>query len=57
MNTCSRVETTGKPGHIHISQQTADLLKSAGKEGWCIPRKDKVMVSLERKGLWVYHVN
>ncbi|CAB9507971.1 Receptor-type guanylate cyclase gcy [Seminavis robusta] len=43
MNTCSRIETTGRTGHIHISQQTADLLKAAGKGGWYVPRKDKVM--------------
>ena len=42
MNTCSRIETTGKTGSIHISQQTADLLKAVGKESWYIPRKDKV---------------
>lgn len=43
MNTCSRIETTGKTGSIHISQQTADLLKASGKENWYVPRKDKVM--------------
>jgi class 3 adenylate cyclase len=42
MNTASRIETTGRTGRIHISQQTADLLKAAGKESWYIPRKDKV---------------
>lgn len=42
MNTCARVETTGCPGRIHISQQTADLLKSAGKESWYQKRPEKV---------------
>ena len=42
VNTCARVETTGYPGRIHISQQTADLLKSAGKESWYEKRQEKV---------------
>ena len=42
MNTAARMESTGKPGHVQISQETADLLISAGKENWVRPRDDRV---------------
>ena len=37
------MESTGRPGHIQISQATADLLKGRGKGHWFTPRSDKVM--------------
>ena len=43
MNVCSRIETTGKPNKIHISQETANCLKEAGKEHWFTLREDKVV--------------
>ena len=27
---------------IHISEETANLIKAAGKEHWIVPREDKV---------------
>lgn len=42
MNTASRMESTGLPNHIQISQDTADLLKTFGKEDWFVPRQDRV---------------
>ncbi|CAB9526092.1 Receptor-type guanylate cyclase gcy [Seminavis robusta] len=42
MNTCARVETLGEKNKIHISQETADLLIAAGKNGWISPREDKI---------------
>jgi len=43
MNTAARIESTGIAGHIHVSQETADLLIAAGKREWLIKREDKVM--------------
>jgi len=34
MNTASRMESTGVPGRIHVSKETAELLRTAGKEAW-----------------------
>ena len=42
MNTTSRLETTGKPDKIHVSQETAAYLIAAGKEHWLTLREDKV---------------
>ncbi|MGK3760746.1 MAG: hypothetical protein ACI8RD_013064 [Bacillariaceae sp.] len=42
MNTASRMESTGVPNRIQLSQSTADLLIEAGKEHWMIKREDKV---------------
>jgi hypothetical protein len=43
------MESTGFPDCIQISQDTADLLISAGKMGWIKPRAD--MVNAKGKGL------
>lgn len=43
MNTASRMESTGLPNRIQVSQETADLLESAGKGGWLTQREDKVI--------------
>jgi hypothetical protein len=37
------VETTGIPDKIHLSEQTAQLLKDAGKANWIYPRGDTVV--------------
>ena len=42
MNTTARIESTGKKNRIHISKETADLLKEAGKSHWVSLREDKV---------------
>ena len=42
MNTASRMESTGIPGKVQISQETSDLLLEAGKTKWIYPREDKV---------------
>lgn len=36
------MESTGKRGMIQLSQETADLLKEAGKEHWLVAREDLV---------------
>jgi 3'5'-cyclic nucleotide phosphodiesterase/Adenylate and Guanylate cyclase catalytic domain len=48
MNMASRIETSGVPGKIHLSNETASLLKQAGKAHWVVPRSQTV--SLKGKG-------
>jgi class 3 adenylate cyclase len=49
VNVASRMESTGQPDKVHISQETADLLIKAGKESWVTQRGDSVLV--KGKGL------
>ena len=42
VNTASRIETTGEPNRIHLSEQTAELIKTSGREHWVELRKDRV---------------
>ena len=42
MNTCSRVESTGKINKIHLSEASANLIRGAGKGHWVTERSDKV---------------
>ena len=51
MNTASRMESTGKPNMIQISQDTAELLKAAGKASWITPREE--MVQVKGKGMMI----
>mmetsp|Transcript_5375 Transcript_5375/g.13548 ORF Transcript_5375/g.13548 Transcript_5375/m.13548 type:complete len:966 (+) Transcript_5375:122-3019(+) len=43
MNTASRMESTGTPNMIQISQDTADLIVAAGKTSWVSPREGKIV--------------
>lgn len=38
------MESTGLPGRIHVSKDTADELTSKGKSRWLTQREDKVQV-------------
>lgn len=42
MNQASRMESTGVPGHIHVSQETAEELIARGKRHWVQKRHDSV---------------
>lgn len=42
VNTAARMESTGERGRIQLSEETANLLKKAGKGHWIEPREDKV---------------
>jgi hypothetical protein len=42
INTASRMESTGIPNQIQISDETAKLLIDGGYESWLFPRKDLV---------------
>ncbi|CAB9505205.1 Receptor-type guanylate cyclase gcy [Seminavis robusta] len=42
MNTASRLESTGCPGRIHISRDTAEILVASGKDKWVTQRDDEV---------------
>ncbi|CAB9521492.1 Receptor-type guanylate cyclase gcy [Seminavis robusta] len=42
VNTAARMESNGQKGRIQISQQTADLLREAGKGDWARPRKGQI---------------
>ena len=44
MNSASRMETTGKPGRIHVSPQSAEILRQAGKGSWLEPRDVQIFV-------------
>jgi class 3 adenylate cyclase len=49
INTAARIETSGVGGSIHLSQDTAELLISAGRSKWLIPRRD--LVTAKGKGV------
>lgn len=42
VNTAARMESHGKRDAIHVSEETANLLKEAGKEDWLLERTDKI---------------
>lgn len=42
MNMASRMESTGLPGKIQVSDCTAELLRSLGKASWLTPREGTV---------------
>lgn len=43
VNVAARMESNGEKNRIHISKETADLLKSVGKAHWFTPREDKIV--------------
>ena len=43
MNTTARIESTGARGCIHLSSETAQLLKQAGKHSWLKKRDDCIV--------------
>lgn len=43
MNTAARIESTGQKNRVHVSKETAEILKQAGKTAWLTPREDKVI--------------
>lgn len=43
VNTTARIESTGLPDQIHISEQTAQELTKREKSDWFIQREDKVV--------------
>ena len=43
MNLASRMESTGVPGRIQISSDTAKLLMDEGKESWITPRDEMIV--------------
>jgi class 3 adenylate cyclase len=48
MHTAARMETNGLREKIHISQDTADLLITAGKTDWITQREDGTFVVIRR---------
>ena len=42
VNTAARIESSGRRNRVHISSDTAELLKEAGREGWLKKRQDVV---------------
>merc|ERR1711988_30658 len=56
VNTAARMESTGVRNRVHISEETAKLIKDAGKVHWLTPREE--MVEAKGKGklstYWVF---
>lgn len=46
VNTASRMESNSLPGRIHVSAETAELLRAANKGTWVTPREG----GIEAKG-------
>jgi class 3 adenylate cyclase len=43
VNTASRMESSSSRNAIHVSEATATLLQSAGKQSWLIKREEKIV--------------
>jgi class 3 adenylate cyclase len=55
VNTCSRIESSGKKSCIHISEETASLLIKAGKSSWIQARDDAVFTTEKGTFRSLYH--
>ena len=55
MDNAFKMEETGLPGRIHISQATADLLRVAGHTDWANPSEQKIILKgkTETKSYWL----
>ena len=55
MNTASRMESTGIPGKIHVSLETADALIASGRSKWVTEREDAIFAKGkgELKTFWL----
>ncbi|CAB9524809.1 Receptor-type guanylate cyclase gcy [Seminavis robusta] len=49
VNIAARMESSGKPGRIHLSKETADLIEASGHENWLEKRRD--LVNIQGKGV------
>ena len=56
MNTAARMESNGRPHCIHLSEETAELLRRAGKQHWIKQREDKI-VAKGKGALQTYWLN
>ena len=45
VNTAARMESNGERNRVHVSMETAELLRMGGKHHWLKKRENKVMVS------------
>jgi hypothetical protein len=56
VNTTARLESTGEKNRIHVSQETADLIRAAGRGSCLYPRENKVFAKGlgEMQTYWVY---
>lgn len=55
MTTCGKVEATGKPGRIHVSSATADMLIAHGKAFW-LTKSGETVAAVGRGELVTYWV-
>ena len=53
MNTTARIESTGARGRIHLSSETAELLKAAGKQSW-LKQRDECVVAKGKGSIQTY---
>lgn len=49
IDAASRIENSGEPNMIHVSQETAALLQQRGKDDWLTPRE--AQISAKGKGM------
>lgn len=42
VNVAARMESNGMPNSIHVSEETANVLRAKGRASWLTPRKDKI---------------
>ena len=56
MNVASRIESSGIPGRIHVSQQTAECIRKCGKGHWLVKREDGCVVAKGKGDIQTYFV-